>query len=84
MVVYIMVLETSRIRQTSPIADKLLTLYGEGGPNIGPSQTLVLDTTVRYKVLVKTLTPDDVQMGLTNRNVVDQHLERSINFTNEK
>ena len=56
-VVYIMGPGTARIGQTSPIADKLLTLYGEGGPDIGPSQTLVLDSTVRDKILVNNLTP---------------------------
>ena len=49
---------------------KILTLYGEGDPTIGPSQTLILDVTVCYKVLVKKLTTEDVQTGFTDGYVV--------------
>ena len=51
-VVYGMCLRTARIFQTSNIANKALTLYGEGYTAICPSRTLVLDATVRDKVLV--------------------------------
>ena len=73
-VVYKMGIITARIGQTSPIANKILTLYGEGGPNIGPSKTLVLDATIRDKVLIDNLTPEDVQTGFKNVHVVDQQL----------
>ena len=66
-VVYIMRLRTERIGPKIPIADKLLMLYGEGGPAIGPSQTLVLDATVRDKVLVKKLTPKNCTNGFQQR-----------------
>ena len=83
-VVYGMRVGTARIGQTLPIANKLLTLYGEGGPTIGPSQTLVLDSTVRYKVLVKNLTPEDVQTGFINGHAVDQQIERASYVTKEE
>ena len=38
-VIFGMGLVTSQIGKKSPIAVKLLTLYGEGGPSIGLSQT---------------------------------------------
>ena len=74
----------SRIVLTSPIANKLLTIYGEGGPTIGPSQILVLDATVRDKVTVKNLTPGYLQKGFVNGHAVDQHIKRASNFTKEE
>ena len=53
---------------------KIFTLYLEGGTNILPSHTLVLDVIVQYKVLVKNLTPEDVQTVFANGHVVDQQL----------
>ena len=75
---------TSRISQKYPIVNKVLTLYGEGGPGIGPSQTLVLDITVQDKVLVKNLTPEGVQKVFNNEHVVDQQLERASNVIDEE
>ena len=83
-VVYGMGLGIARIGQKPPIANKLLTLYGEGGPAIGPYQILFLDATVRYNVLVKKPTPEDVQTGFKNGHAVDQKLERASNVTNEE
>ena len=83
-VVYKMGIITARIGQTSPIANKILTLYGEGGPNIGPSKTLVLDATIRDKVLVKNLTPEDIKTGFNNGNVANHQLERASNVTNKE
>ena len=79
---YGMSLGTETSGQTSPITKKLIKLYVEGGPAIGPYQTLVLDATVRGKLLVKDLTPEDVQTGFTNEHAVDQQLERASNVTN--
>ena len=56
-VVYGMGLVTSRIFQTLPTANKILTLYGEESTGIDPSQTLVLGATLREKVLFKNLPP---------------------------
>ena len=64
----------SRIGQTLSITKKLLTIYGERGTAIGRSQTLVLDAKVRYKVMVKNLTPEYLQTIFTNRNAVDNHI----------
>ena len=72
---------TERFGQTLPTTNKLLIMYGERGPSIGPSQTLVLDATVRDNVLVKKLTSEDVQTGFTNRHAVDKQLERISNVT---
>ena len=66
------------------IANKILKLYGEGGPDISPSWKLVLDETVRDKVLVNNLTIEDVQTGFTNSHAVDQHIEKAINVTNKE
>ena len=75
---------TARVVQTSTIANKIITLHGEGFLSIGPSQTLFLDTTVQDKLLVKNLTPEDVQTGFSDGHVVDQQLERKGNFTDEE
>ena len=83
-VVYGMSLGTAMSGQTSPITNKLITLYVEGGPAIGPYQILFLDATVRYNVLVKKPTPEDVQTGFKNGHAVDQKLERASNVTNEE
>ena len=72
-VVYGMGVGTARIGQTLPITKKLLTLNGEGVPDIGPLQTLVLDATVRDKLLEKNLNAEDKTV-FTNRHVVDQHI----------
>ena len=63
---------------------KLIALYGEGGTAIGSSWTLVLDVTVRDKVLVNNLTTEDVQTGFNNGHAVDNQLERSSNVTNKE
>ena len=52
-----------------------------GGTAIVPSHTLVLDATVRYKLLVKKLTPEDSQTGFTNRNAMYQQIEKVGNVT---
>ena len=76
--------EKARIDQTSPITNKLIILYGEGGPAISPSHTLVLDATVRYKVMVKNFTPEDVHTFFNDRNTVEQKLVRARNITNKE
>ena len=83
-VVYGIGIGTASIVQKFPITKKLLTIYGEGGPAIIPSHTSALDATVRDEVLFKNLTPEDVQTGFTNWNVLDQKLKRAGNVTNEE
>ena len=51
---------TVTIGQTLIIANKILTIYRDGVPDIRPSHTLILDATLRDKVLIKNLTPEDV------------------------
>ena len=75
---------TASIGQTSPTVNKLLTLYGEVGPAIGPSHTLFLDATVRYNVLINNITTEDVHVFFNNGHAVYQQLEREINVTNEE
>ena len=72
---------TARFGQTLPTTNKLLILYGERGPSIGPSQTLVLDATVRDNVLVKKLTSEDIQTGFTNMHGVDKQIKIISNVT---
>ena len=83
-IVYVMGIGRERIGQTSSIANKLHMIYGEGVPNIGPSQTLVLDVTVKDKLLVKNPTPEYVQPVFANGHAVDQQLESASNVTNEE
>ena len=83
-VVYGKGLGTASIGQTLTISNNLLTLYGDGGPDIDPSHILVLYATVRDKVLVKNLTTGYVQTGFTNRNAVGHHIKRASNVTKEE
>ena len=69
---YVMGIRTEWIGQTSPIVNKLITLYGEGGTTIGTFQILVLDATINDKVMVKNLTTEDLQTGFTKGHAVDQ------------
>ena len=65
---YGMGIGTAAIGQTSPIANKVLTLYGEGGFDIGPPTVLMLDSTVRDKRMVKSLTEADIEATLQAGN----------------
>ena len=69
--IYGMGIGTARIVQTYTIAKKIPALYGEVGPSIGPSQTLVLYKAVHNTVMVKNLTPEEIHTGFANGNVVD-------------
>jgi len=59
-VVYGLGIGTSGIGQISPIAGKLLALFGEGGGIMGPAQALLLDTSVTTKVNIKNITPAQI------------------------
>ena len=50
--VYGLGIGTARIGHTSPVANKLLTLYGEGGPLIGAPATLMFETNLRASTAV--------------------------------
>ena len=54
-------LGTALIGQTNPaVANKVLTLFGEGGADIGPPTILILDKSIRDVVRVKSLTDADI------------------------
>ena len=55
---------TSRIGQVSPIANKLLTLYGEGGPLIGAPATLMFDASLRTLAPVRNPTNATIDQAL--------------------
>ena len=71
-VAYGMGIGTAMIGQQLTTANKLLTLYREGGPAICPYHTLVLYATVQENVLVNKFTPEYVQTGFNNGHAVDQ------------
>ena len=62
---------TSIIVQTYSISNKILALYVEVVHSIVFSRTPVLDESVRNKVMVNNLIPEEVQTGFTNGSVVD-------------
>ena len=45
-VIYGLGIGTAAIGQVSPLANKILALFGEGGVALGPAQTIVLDATL--------------------------------------
>ena len=55
-VIYGLGFGTAAIGQVSPLANKILALFGKGGVALGPAQTIVLDATLRNKKLVRNLT----------------------------
>ena len=64
-------LGTAGIGQKNPTSNKLLDLYGEGGPAISLYREILLDEAVQNKVMVKNLTPEEVQTVFANENMVD-------------
>ena len=53
---------TAGIGQISPIAGKLLALFGKGGGILGPAQALLLDAMVTRKEEMKNITPAQIAM----------------------
>jgi len=68
-VIYGLGIGTAAIGQVSPLANRLLALFGEGGMALGPAQTIVLDATMREKALVKSITAAVVQTVFAAGNV---------------
>jgi len=64
-VIYGLGIGTAAIGHVSPLANKLLALFGEGGQALGPAQPLVLDSTMRIKTAVKCITEEAVQAVFT-------------------
>jgi len=46
------------------VANKMLTLFGEGGADLGTPQVIVLPDSIRAKVTVKTLTDATIIQAL--------------------
>ena len=68
-VIYGLGIGTAAIGQVSPLANRLLALFGEGGVTLGPAQTLVLESTMRNKARVKCIPEAAVQTVFTAGNV---------------
>ena len=68
-VVYGLGIGTAAISKVSPLANRLLALFGEEGMALGPAQTIVLDATMRDKALVKSITDAVVQTVFATGNV---------------
>ena len=68
-VIYGLGIGTAAIGQVSPLANRLLALFGEGGVTLGPAQTLVLESTMRNKARVKCIPAAAVQTVFTAGNV---------------
>ena len=76
-VIYGLGIGTAAIGQVSPLANKILALFGEGGVALGPAQTIVLDATVRNKKLVRNLTDAAIQTAFTAGKAVNAAVERA-------
>jgi len=83
--VYGLGIGTATIGQTSPVANKLLALFGEGGGVLGPAQALMVNTSLRDKVMVKNLTAAEIETVFQGGNhAVDTHVQRASNVRGEK
>ena len=66
---------TARIGHTSPVANKLLTLYGEGGPLLGAPATLMFDTAIRTLAAVRNPTNAVIDLTLqTGQHDPNKHI----------
>ena len=62
------------IGQMSPIAGKLLALFGEGGV-LGPAQALLLDAGIRNKIVMKNLRKEEIATVFESRyHTMDQQV----------
>jgi hypothetical protein len=74
---------TSGIGQVSPIAKRLLALFGEGSAIMGPAQVISLDPAIRAEARVLNLTDAEIQTVFqTGNHLVDQKVEKANNVTN--
>ena len=76
---------TAGIGRVSPVAGKLLTLTGEGGGEIRPAQTIVLEASLKDKVCMKNITTAQVatvfRLG-THR--IDQPIKKALEVNGEQ
>ena len=82
-VIYGMGYGTQGVGPGSPIANKFLALFGEGGHNIGLPPVLIFDVNVR--TIAQVLTPDDatVQTAFQNGHVLGRSVVRANNVTTQ-
>jgi hypothetical protein len=84
-VVYGLSIGTATIGQTSPVVNKLLALFGEGGGVLGPAQALMVNKSLRDKVMVKNLTAAEIETVFQGGNhAVDTHVQRASNVRGKK
>jgi len=83
-VIYGMGRGTTQIGQVSPVANKMLALFGEGGANLGTPQVIVLPDDIRAKYEVRCLTDAVILMAFQGGNqAVDQPVARANAVTNK-
>ena len=69
---------TAGIGQRSPLANKLLAMYSEGG-TIGPPPVLVLDATIRTKLNIPNPTNQEIEDAFTAGHTVDRPVQMARN-----
>lgn len=75
---------TAGIGRVSSVAGKLLALTGEGGGEIGPAQTMVLDASLKVKVTMKNITTAQVATVFGSGNQrVDQSVMKALDVHGE-
>ena len=76
---------TAGIGRVSPVAGKLIALTGEGGGEIRPAQTIVLEASLKDKVCMKNITTAQVatvfRLG-THR--IDQPIKKALEVNGEQ
>ena len=76
-VIYGMGYGTQGVGPASPIATKILAMYGEGGNNIGSPPVLISDGAVRTMTKILTPTDDVVQTAFQNGHVLGRPVIRA-------
>jgi len=64
---------TARIGQVSPVANKMLALFGEGGADLGTPQVIVLPEDIRAKYNVRCLTDAAILTAFQGGNQAVDH-----------
>jgi len=83
-VIYGMGRGTAQIGQVSPVANKMLSLFGEGGADLGTPQVIVLPDDIRAKYKVRGLTDAVIITAFQGGNqAVDQPVGRASSVTNK-
>jgi len=83
-VIYGMGRGTAQIGQVSPVANKMLALFGEGGADLGTPQVIVLPDDIHVKYNVRCLTDAAILTAFQGGNqAVDQPVARANAVTNK-